>query len=121
MTKPDNSGLSSKQKKALSFFLSGRSESECCRQAQISRETYYQWLKEQAFKAALSNMRNMIVEDAIETIKGQTTRAVDTLVKLLDVNNPILQRHVANDILSHVARFKELQEIENRLTALEAR
>lgn len=121
MTTSDYSGLSGKQKRALPFFLSGRSEGECCRQAKISRETYYQWLKEPVFKAELSRMRNMIVEDAIEALKGQTTRAVDTLVKLLDVENPTLQRNVANDILSHVARFKELQEIEKRLTALEVK
>lgn len=121
MTKSDNNGLSSKQKKALSFFLSGRSEGECCRHAQISRETYYQWLKDPSFRIALSDMRNAIVEDAVEILKIQSVKAVNTLIKLLDVDNPVLQRHVANDILGHVIKFKEIHDIENRLAILESK
>ncbi len=119
MTKADKSGLSERQKKAIPFFLGSRSEGDCCSLAQISRQTYYEWLKDPSFRTELSRLRNVVVEDAVETLKFQTSRAIDTLVKLLDVDSPALQRNVANDILHHVVKFKEIQEIEKRLDALE--
>ena len=117
--KSDKNRLSERQVKALPFFISTPSDKEGCRQAKIAPQTFYEWLKEPAFKAELSRLRNMIVDDAVESLKAHTTRAVDTLVKLLDTGNPSLQRSVANDIIQHVIKFKECQEIERRIQALE--
>ncbi|MES1224783.1 MAG: hypothetical protein ABUT20_55340, partial [Bacteroidota bacterium] len=119
MTKSDKSRLTEKQLKALPFLIFSRSAGDGRREAKISRQTYYEWLKEPIFKAELTRFRNLIVEDAIEVLKTHTTKAVNTLVGLLDANNLPLQRNVANDILQHVSKFKELQEIEARLEVLE--
>lgn len=107
--------------KALPFLVAAPSEGEGCRQAQISRQTYYDWLKEPAFKDELRRLRKAVVENALQILQAHTTKAVDTLVKLLDGNNPSLQRNVANDILQHVAKYKEMQEFEERLAILENR
>ncbi len=37
------------------------------------------------------------------------------------LNNSALQRNVANDILNYVARYKEIQELEERIEAMERR
>jgi len=78
-------------------------------------------MKQPAFKNELRRLRNLVVEDAVEVLKACTSKAVDTLVGLLDVDNPALQRNVANDILGHIVKFKEMHEIESRLDALEVK
>jgi hypothetical protein len=120
-TKSDKTRLSERQLKAIPFLVSAASDGEGCRQAKIGRQTYYEWIKEPAFKAELSRLRNIVVEDAIQLLKAHTAKAVNTLVKLLDVDNPTIQRGAANDILQHVTKFKEIQEIEERLETLERR
>ncbi len=120
-TKSDKNGLTDKQLKALPHLVAASSEGEGCKKANIARQTYYDWLKIPAFRDELSRLRSSIVEDAVEALKAHTTKAVDTLVKLLDVDHPALQRNVANDILGHVAKYKELQELEQRIEIIEAR
>ncbi len=115
-TKSDKKGLSSRQLKALPYLIGADSEGEACEQANIARQTYYEWLKEPAFKAELGRLRDAVVEDAVETLKAHTTKAVDTLVQLLDVPNPSIRRNVANDILQNVIRLKELQEMRSELS-----
>lgn len=62
---------------------------------------------------------NHMIADAVEQLKAYTNKAVSTLVNLLDVDNNALQRNVANDILNYVARYKEIQELEERIEAME--
>ncbi len=112
-------GLSDRQLKALPFLVSSTSEAAACREAKIAKDTYYAWLRQPAFKGELGRLRNVVVENAIETLKTSATKAVDTLVGLLDDPNPALKRSVANDILGHISRFQELRELEKRLEALE--
>jgi hypothetical protein len=117
--KTNKISLSERQLKAIPYLISATSEGEACRQAKIAKHTYYEWLKQPAFKNELHHLRGLVVEDAVETLKARTSKAVDTLVKLLDDPNPTLQRNVANDILNHVAKFKELRELEDRIVVLE--
>lgn len=119
--KTNETKLSDRQLRALPCFLQSDSIEEICRQAKISKCTYYEWIKEPAFRSELRKMRDELVIDAVETLKIHATHAVETLVKLLDSTTPSLQRQVANDILAHIAQFKELQEIEKRLQVLEAK
>lgn len=121
MTKVDKTGLTERQIKAVPFLIAAQSEVEGCRTAKISRQTYYEWLKEPLFKAELHRAREIILTEAIEALKNHATHAVNTLVKLLNAEMPSLQRSVANDILNHIMKFKELQELETRLDNLECK
>jgi len=121
MTKSDQNGLSERQIKALPYFVGSTSDAEACRKAKISKQTYYEWLKDPEFKRELKRLRNLVIEDALEQLKAHTNKAVTTLVGLLNVDNVAIQRGVANDILSYVARYKEIEELECRIDALERR
>jgi hypothetical protein len=105
--------------KALPFFVTSSSEAAACRAARIAKQTYYDWLKDPLFKAELKRLRESAVQNALETLKIHASKAVDTLVGLLDADNLILRRQAANDILQHIGKFKELQEIEHRIAVLE--
>ena len=120
MTKTDQSSISERQLKAIPYFIASNSEAEACRQANVTKQSYYEWLKDPTFKSKLSQLRSLVVEDAVEKLKNSTTKAVDVLVDLLDNSSPSIQRSVANDILGHVGKFIELKEIEKRLDSLES-
>jgi hypothetical protein len=119
MTKNDQNGLTDRQVKALPFFIASSSETAACRDAKIAKQTYYDWLKDPLFRVELAKLREEAVQNAVENLKAHACKAVDTLAGLLDADNLPLRRNAANDILHHIGRFKELQEIERRLTVLE--
>lgn len=120
MTKNYGKTLSDRQKKALPYFASCRSYEEGCRKAEISKNAFYEWLKEPLFKSKLDQMRDSIVEEAVDTLKANVTKAACALVELLEESdNPALKRSIANDIIGHVFKVKEMQEFEKRLMALE--
>jgi len=120
MTKNDKIELSLKQKTALPFFLGNQTIDEACKEAGVSRNCYYEWLKEPVFKSALDRLREEIVLDAIGKLKLSTTKAAMTLCNLMDREDcPSVQRAAANDILNQVVKFKEIHELEKRLDEVE--
>ena len=71
------------------------------------------------FKTELNRQRNLVVDEALDTLKNNMTEAVRTLVELLSSDSGHLKRYVANDIINHVLKSRELRGIEERLTAIE--
>jgi hypothetical protein len=113
--------LTRRQLQVLPYLLACPTYEEAARQAHVSVKQIYCWLKISAFKTELDRKRKEIIEEAINKLKYNTTRAADTLVSLLSHSNPTIQRGVANDLLNHVAKFIELHEIEERIQFLEAK
>lgn len=120
MTESDENQLTARQQQALYFFVGSSSIESACREADISKETFYQWLKKPSFKSELERLRNEVVNDAVNHLKSSSTKAVTTLESLLSRDDsPAVQRAAANDILGHVVKFMELREFEERLLKLE--
>lgn len=120
MTKTDTNSLSPRQLKALPTLAATSNCNEACKQARLSRDCYYKWLKQPLFKAILDKMRNEVIQEAVMQLKLGAVKAASTLVKLTDrEDNPSVQRAAANDILSHVVKFQEQQELEERIAILE--
>jgi len=111
--------LKRSQIQALPVLAASPNYTQAARTLGVSTETIYAWLKDAQFKKELDRLRNEIVEDSVAKMKGYTSKAVDTLGLLLEDVNPAIRRGVANDLLSHVTKFMELQEFERRLCALE--
>ena len=115
------------QELALPHLAISSNYSKTCEELGLSQDTLYSWLHDDPeFKAQLDKMRseacNRVFEEAIATLKNSTTKAVTTLVALLDRDDyPAVQRAAANDILTHVQKFKELQDFEDRIAKLEQR
>lgn len=120
MTKNDTQGLSSRQQQVLPIFASNLTIEEACERAGISRNTFYEWLKEPQFKSELNRLRNEIVNEAVNHLKITSTKAARTLADLLERDDsPTVQRAAANDVLGHVMKFMELKELEDRLADIE--
>jgi activator of 2-hydroxyglutaryl-CoA dehydratase len=112
-------GLTDRQKRALPYLAVAPSIQDACRQAKIRPDTYYRWLKEPIFVNALKKQQNELVTDAMNCFRVNIGRAVATLVSLLDSENDFLKRSVANDIITHFLKYRELSEIEERLETVE--
>ena len=122
MTKKYQKELTDRQKKALPFFISCGSYEEGCRKAGVSKNALYCWLRDAAFKKELDHLLESVVAEAVLLLKSNITKASEALVTLLDLKgNPSILRAVSNDIIGHVHKFNESQEIERRLEALESR
>ena len=107
------------RKKAIPYLLSCKSYAQAAKKIGVSEHQVYDWLKDPEFKAELENQRNQVTEAAINILKMNTTKAAETLGALLSSANELVQRGAANDILNHVARFRETQELERRIAVLE--
>ena len=79
----------------------------------------FKWLKKPAFKNELIKQRDIVITEALETLKANTGQAVRALVGLLKTEKESLKRQVANDIINHVLKVVEVQEIERRLDEVE--
>lgn len=113
--------LTKRQLQVLPYLLSCGTYEEAARQANVSAKQIHCWLKIPTFKTELEKRRAEIIEKAVNKLKYSTSKAADTLISLLSHSNPAIQRGAANDLLNHVVRFIELQDIEQRLNLLEAR
>jgi hypothetical protein len=85
----------------------------------LSKALFYEWLKNPDFADEYKRQRNILIDEALESLKGSLKKAVNTLTALLDTEIESLRRAVSNDILNHVLKIKEMQEIEDRLLKLE--
>lgn len=120
MTKDDMTELSARQQQVLPIFASTLNIDEACQRAEISRNTYYEWFKQPFFKAELKRLRDELIEDAVSLLKINASKASNTLVRLMDRDDsPGVQRAAANDVLNHMFKYKEIEEIEMRLESLE--
>lgn len=119
MKSNENQKLSARQIQALPHILSSPSYEEAARRAGVSAKQIHEWLKDREFKFELEKQRNQVADAAINILKMNTTKAAETLGELLSSSNEAVKRGAANDILHHVLRFRELQELKDRVAILE--
>jgi hypothetical protein len=116
----DAEKLSERQLKAIPYLVACPTFEEGRKKAKISRNALYDWLKNPLFKGELKKARDSVFAESLETLKGNISKAVETLIKLLeDSENTSLKRLVCNDIINHTLRAKEIMDIEERLSSIE--
>ena len=73
----------------------------------------------QTYTQLLTPLREEVATEAFGVLQQSLTKAVETLVGMLDGNDAQLEQLVCNDIINHVLKHKELTELEQRPAALE--
>lgn len=111
--------LKPKQRQAIIALVNCPTIAEAARQLNIAESCIYSWLQQGHFKEELEHQRNALIAEATAKLKANTVKAADALAELLGSNNEMVKRGVANDILNHVSRFKEIVEFEERLSRIE--
>ena len=128
MTKPNQTQqngekkqLTARQLKAIPLIVTSPTYTQACKRAKVNRTTLYKWLKDPVFKAELDRQRRQIAAEAFGVLSQSLTKAVETLVGLLDNNDDRLKRLTAKDIIDFIIRHKENEELEQRIAEIEAK
>ena len=114
--------LTRKQDQAIAALLTCASILDAARQSGVAEVTLYRWLKQEGFQAAYTDARRAVVQQAIVQVQQATGEAVETLRAIMqDVNAPASARvSAARTVLETAIKVVELEDVEQRLAALEA-
>ena len=113
------SKLTTRQAKALPYFLESASVHEICRRANISQASYYRYMANEDFGEALGVAKKELISGALGKLTNSLTKAAETLVSLLENPSPWIKMRAVERILDTVLRLKETNEIEEKLESLE--
>jgi hypothetical protein len=116
--------LTHKQDKAIAALLSEPTVTAAAAKCGIGERTLHRWCTEPTFAAAYTAARHDAVGQAVGRLQHATGIAVDALIDVLDSEYaPIAPAAVrvsaAKVIIEYALRFRELDELESRIAALE--
>ena len=112
--------LTAKQSRAIGFLLTSRTIGEAAKAAGVSERTLYSWLGMPAFRDALRSAEKQAVENATRRLMAGQGKALDALEALITKGrNEGVRRAAAMDWLGMLLKFRDLTDIDQRLTALE--
>jgi hypothetical protein len=115
--------ISNKQYQAIAALLISPSVSKAAETVGIGERTVWRWLKIEEFKTAYKQARSELVRHATAQIQAGMSRAVNTLTAIMeDPDAPASSRvSAARCVLDMGLRASEIEELESRIAALEAR
>ena len=111
--------ITDRQLKAIPHIVACPTYTEGCKKADINKTTLYKWLKDTEFKAELDRQRDEVAAEAFGVLSQGLTRAVETLVGLLNNKDDRLKRLAAKDVVDFIIRHKENEDLDRRLTEVE--
>ncbi len=115
--------LKGKKLKSIEALLASDTVDEACKIVGVTRSTMYRYLKDPVFDKALKKAKRQLVNRAILRLQqtcGDATRALAEICR--DKNAPTSARvSAAREILGSSLKAIELEEIEERIKALEKR
>lgn len=118
--KPEKSPLSKKQRCFIPYLLRSKNLKTACELAGIDRSTWWRWNQEPAFKAALAEERERLIDDAMDTLRLNLAGAYDVIVSLMSSKDEAVALRAAQALVDVYLKACTLAEIETRLAALEA-
>jgi hypothetical protein len=111
-----------KKEEAIAALLTLRNIDEAARATGVAPNTLLKWMKEPEFDAAYREARRLAFRQSVARLQQASGAAVSTLLKvMLDVNAPHSTRvRAADSVLDHAAKAIEIEDVEARVSALEA-
>ena len=111
--------LNTKQNKLIPIIIKLGNIDKACKEAQISRQTYYDWLENEEFAAELKKQQDSFYNDALVELNNLVGEAVDTYRKLLRSEDESIKFRTASAILDNRFKLVESRDIQERIKALE--
>ena len=113
--------LTPAQEKAIQALLSCRTLEEAAKVSRISAATLRRWRALPGFAAAYRIARFAMLEASTNALRGATGAAVDALLRNLTSGSPSAEIRAADVILTAAYKSAELEELAERIAALEER
>lgn len=113
--------LGRKREEAIVALLSQRSIEEAARSIGVDPRTLYRWMKEPEFQVDYRKAKHAAFSQAIARLHQMSSAAATTLGKVMvDASTPPATKvRAAECILNHTSKAIEVEDIEERLAALE--
>ena len=112
---------SPKQERVALLIAAGRSIKAAAAEAGCGERTAHQWLDDAEYRLLVSKFRRRMIDRTIGSLARSTNNAVFILRKLLGSENENVRLRAAASLLDHAVRMRDHGELEERITALEAR
>jgi hypothetical protein len=114
--------LSRKQDQVITALVTCASITEAAAQCGLADVTLRRWLKQEPFQAAYREARRAVVQQAITQVQRATGEAVETLRRVMQDAEASASARVsaAKTILETAVKAVEVEDLEARITALEA-
>lgn len=87
--------------------------------AGITRQTWYVWMKDEAFRAEVYSRREAAISDAFDRLKSALTGAVEGLTGLVDAGESNIRLRACGQVIDYFMKARELEDMDRRLAALE--
>ena len=119
-----SNGTTTRQSKVIAALLdpANKSQQAACDAAGVPLRTLQDWLKDEDFQDALRQAEGQLVNHAARRLLALTDDAIAALKdNLSEYSKPMHSLRAAELVLSHVLRWREVQDLEARIAALETR
>ncbi len=117
--KTEKNLISKKQRLFIPFLLRSKNIITACELAGIDRSTWWRWNQDPAFKAALADERNRLIDDAMDTLRLNLAGAYDVIVALMSSKDEAVALRAAQALTDVYLKAVSMAEIEKRIEALE--
>lgn len=116
-------GTKTRQARMIAALLdpANKTQDAACQAVGVPVRTLQNWLLEADFQDALRSAEGQLVNHAARRLLTLTDDAIEALHDNLgEFSKPAHSLRAAELVLSHVLKWRELQDLENRIAALEA-
>jgi DNA-binding MurR/RpiR family transcriptional regulator len=113
--------LTRKAEQAIAALLEHPTIAEAARACGVSERSLLRWLQRPDFQKRYREAQRAIVDGAIGELQAATVEAVKTLRRNLNCGNAFAENSAAQAVLTHSLKALEMQELQQRLEALEER
>lgn len=103
----------------IAALLSEPSQEAAARKVGISRRTLCRWLRDERFLARMREVREGLFAQALMRLTAAASPAVATLLRNLEVGDPVPEIRAATSLLHSALRGVELGDLFDRVEALE--
>jgi len=111
--------LTRRQARAIPLILGAKSVGEGCAMAGVKRQTWYNWMHHEGFKAAVCAQKEAASSEALGCLKAALTAAVQGLTGLVEAEQASVRLKACTEVIDYFLKVRELEDTERRLAALE--
>ena len=113
--------LTRRQQRAITIILQAKNITEGSAEAGITRQTFYEWYRNNNFRMEFIKQRQEIIDLALHELKTSASEAVNVLRELLQAEGEVIRMRTALGILEHIGKYIEFEKLESRIEAVERR
>ena len=113
-------GLSRRQQSALPAIVAAPSIAEAARRSGIAESTLRRWLEEPGYRNELDRLRKEAYDLAVKQVQALVPECLSIFAKVAaESTDPALRMRAARYLLSYGVKFKEIDELQQKVRSLE--